>query len=90
MRQTFPGQGHGCLLALGNTQWSWGVAPYAAGALFDLGRWAECDDLMGKALAARRGGHTGANVRPSAARFAARRGQAGGLAGADPGRGLSV
>ena len=63
------------LLALGSTQWGWGLAAYAAEALFELGRWAESDDLMHKALAARRGGIAGANVRLSAARFAARRGQ---------------
>jgi len=63
------------LLALGSTQWGWVLAAYAAEALFELGRWAESDDLMRKALAARRGGIVGAHVRLSAARFAARRGQ---------------
>jgi DNA-binding CsgD family transcriptional regulator len=63
------------LLPLGTTQWGWGLAVRAAEALFELGRWAECDDLMRKALAARRGGIVGAHVRQSAAWFAARRGQ---------------
>jgi DNA-binding CsgD family transcriptional regulator len=63
------------LLALGATQWGWGLAYRAAEALFELGRWAESDDLMRKALAARRGGLGGAHVRQSAARLAARRGQ---------------
>jgi DNA-binding CsgD family transcriptional regulator/tetratricopeptide (TPR) repeat protein len=63
------------LLALGSTQWGWNLAAFAAEALFELGRWAESDDLIRKALAARRGGHVGADVRLSAARLAARRGQ---------------
>jgi hypothetical protein len=63
------------LLALGSTQWGWGLAVRAAEALFELGRWAESDDLLRQALAARRGGFVGANVRLFAARFAARRGQ---------------
>jgi DNA-binding CsgD family transcriptional regulator len=64
------------LLALGNTQWGWVLAVRAAEALFDLGHWAESDDLIRKVLAARRGGIAGAQVRLSAARFAARQGQA--------------
>jgi DNA-binding CsgD family transcriptional regulator/tetratricopeptide (TPR) repeat protein len=63
------------LLALGATQWGWGLAALAAEALFELGRWAESDDLMRKALAARHGGLDGAVVRLYAARLAARRGQ---------------
>ena len=63
------------LLALGATQWGGVLAVRAAEGLFELGRWAESDDLTRKALAARRGGIAGAHVRQSAARFAARRGQ---------------
>ena len=63
------------LLALGATQWGGVLAVRAAGALFELGRWAESDDLMRKALAARHGGLAGADVRLSAARLAARQGQ---------------
>jgi DNA-binding CsgD family transcriptional regulator/tetratricopeptide (TPR) repeat protein len=63
------------LLALGSTQWGGVLAVRAAEPLFELGRWAECDDLMRKALAARHGGLAGADVRLSAARLAARQGQ---------------
>jgi DNA-binding CsgD family transcriptional regulator/tetratricopeptide (TPR) repeat protein len=63
------------LLALGATQWGGVLAVRAALALFELGRWAESDDLMRNALAARHGGLAGADVRLSAARLAARRGQ---------------
>jgi len=63
------------LVAMGSTHWGWVLAVRAAGALFELGRWAECDDLTREALAARRGSIVGADVRYSAARFAARRGQ---------------
>jgi DNA-binding CsgD family transcriptional regulator len=63
------------LLAVGSTQRAWSLAIWAAEAHFELGRWAECDDLTRKALAARRGSTVGADVRQSAARFASRRGQ---------------
>jgi DNA-binding CsgD family transcriptional regulator/tetratricopeptide (TPR) repeat protein len=63
------------LLALGATQWGGVLAVRAAEALFELGRWAESDDLMRKALAARHGGLAGADVTLSAARLAARQGQ---------------
>ncbi len=64
------------LLALGSTQWSFFLAGMAADVLIELGRWAECDDLLREALAARRSGIAGAKVRQIAARLAARRGEA--------------
>jgi DNA-binding CsgD family transcriptional regulator/tetratricopeptide (TPR) repeat protein len=65
----------GELNAAGSSQWGSYVAARAAEALIELGRWAECDDLLRQALAARRGGIAGAVGRLVAARLAARRGQ---------------
>ncbi|NMM24739.1 MAG: AAA family ATPase, partial [Phycicoccus sp.] len=63
------------LLSLGSAQWGCFLAGMAADVLIELGRWAECDDLLREALAARRSGIPGAKVRYMAARLAARRGQ---------------
>ncbi|MEO6143385.1 MAG: AAA family ATPase [Dermatophilaceae bacterium] len=52
------------------------AASCAAEALLELGRWAECDDVLRDALSSRLIGMTGAGARHSAARLAARRGVA--------------
>jgi len=62
------------LFGLGSSQWF--LAGMAAEALVALGRWAECDDVLREALAARPNALPGAAVRHTAARLAARRGQA--------------
>jgi DNA-binding CsgD family transcriptional regulator len=52
------------------------AASCAAEALLELGRWAECHDLLRDALSSRPVGLTGAGARHTAARLAARRGEA--------------
>ena len=64
------------LFGLGSSQWGCFLAGMAADVLIELGRWAECDELLREALAARPSGIPGAKVRLIAARLAARRGQA--------------
>jgi len=63
------------LFALGSTQWGCGIAATASGALFELGRWDDCQDLLREALSISRIGIAGASVRQVAARLAARRGE---------------
>ena len=63
------------LFALGSSQWACYLASMAAEALLDLGRWAECDDILRDALSARHVGFGAADVRVISARLAARRGQ---------------
>jgi len=64
------------LFGLGSSHWGCLLAGMAADALIELGRWAESDELLREALAARPSGTPGAKVRQVAARLAARRGQA--------------
>jgi len=52
------------------------AAGCAAEALLELGRWAECHDVLRDALSSRPIGFTGAQARHNAARLAARRGEA--------------
>jgi DNA-binding CsgD family transcriptional regulator len=63
------------LFASGSSQWACYLAGCAAEALLDLGRWAECDDILRDALSARHVGFGVANVRVMSARLAARRGE---------------
>jgi len=64
------------LFELGSAQWGCFLAGMAANALIELGRWAESDEVLREALAARPNALPGAKVRHTAARLAARRGQA--------------
>jgi len=64
------------LFAVGSSQGGCFLAADAAEALLDLGRWAQCNDILRDALSARRVGLAGAAVRHIAALLAARRGQA--------------
>ncbi|MGH3334034.1 MAG: hypothetical protein ACRDPJ_22295, partial [Nocardioidaceae bacterium] len=58
----------------GSVQWGYFLAAMAARGMLHLGRWRDCRDLLRTALAARRGGITGALVRLVAAQLAARTG----------------
>ena len=65
------------LFAVGSPRDGCGLAAIAAEVLLDLGRWAECREILGEALATRSVGLRGADVREQAARLAARSGQWG-------------
>lgn len=65
------------LFAVGSPRDGSGLAGIAAEVLLDLGRWAECREILGEALATRCEGVHGADVREQAARLAARSGQWG-------------